>query len=86
MRLLLGDRKQTTFQRGWRFTSGTHDMIYKKLQSNLELRTILVTRFLVLKVKLVLILTVQVMEGMFYLDRLQFATKPYHKNSILTQR
>ena len=27
-----------------------------------------------------------VMEGMFYLNQLQFATKYYHKNSILTQR
>ena len=58
------------------------------VQLNLELRTILVTQFLVLKVKLVLILTVQVSSRvctsnpMFYINQLQFATKLYPNTKI----
>ena len=56
------------------------------VQLNLELRTILVTQFLVLKVKLVLILTVQVSSRVLAIPCFTLIDFTLLLNSILTQK
>ena len=75
-----------TFIKKWKENFFTSYLCIFKVQSNLELRTILVTQFLVLKVKLVLILTVQVSSRVLAIPCFTLIDFSLLLNSVLTQK